>query len=53
MVISDIEMPGMNGYEFITQANKINPKVKLVFMTSFEIQDREFQNNHTATLDFF
>ena len=44
MVISDITMAHMNGYEFVIQAKKINPKVKVVLMTSFEIQDREFQN---------
>ena len=28
IVISDIRMPGMNGYEFVKQVKKINPKVK-------------------------
>jgi two-component SAPR family response regulator len=44
MVISDIRMPGMNGYEFVKQAKNINPKVKVVLMSSFEIKENEFSN---------
>ena len=44
IVISDITMHGMNGYEFIKHVKKINPNVKVVLMTSFEIPDREFSN---------
>jgi DNA-binding NtrC family response regulator len=44
IVISDIRMPGMNGYEFVTQVKKINPKVKVVLMSAFEIQQKEFHN---------
>jgi two-component SAPR family response regulator len=32
-------MPGMNGYEFIKQVKKINPHVKIILMSSFEIDD--------------
>ena len=42
IVISDITMHGMNGYEFIKHVKKINPNVKVVLMTSFEIPDRDF-----------
>ena len=42
LVISDIRMPSMNGYEFIKQVKKINPKVNVVLMTAFEIEDRSF-----------
>jgi DNA-binding NtrC family response regulator len=44
IVISDIRMPGMNGYEFIKHVKNINPKVKAVLMSAFEINDREFHN---------
>ena len=43
-VISDIRMPGMNGYEFIKQVKKINPKVKVILISSFGIEDKEFYN---------
>ena len=41
IVISDIRMPGMNGYEFVKQIKKINPQVKIILMSSFEINDNE------------
>ena len=39
LVISDIRMPGMNGYEFVKQVKKINPQVKIILMSSFERDD--------------
>ena len=42
VVISDIRMPNMNGYEFVKQVKKINPKVKIILMSAFEIEDKEF-----------
>jgi two-component SAPR family response regulator len=42
LIISDIRMPSMNGFEFVREARKINPKVKIVLMTAFEINDKEF-----------
>ena len=41
IVISDIRMPGMNGYEFVKHVKKINPQVKIILMSSFEINDDE------------
>jgi YesN/AraC family two-component response regulator len=42
VVISDIRMPNMNGYEFVKQVKKINRKVKVILMSAFEIEDKEF-----------
>jgi CheY-like chemotaxis protein len=42
LIISDIRMPTMNGFEFVREAKKINPKVKILLMTAFEIDDKEF-----------
>jgi DNA-binding NtrC family response regulator len=44
IVISDIRMPGMNGYEFVKQVKKINPQVKIILMSAFEIVNIEFSN---------
>jgi DNA-binding NtrC family response regulator len=44
IVISDIRMPGMNGYEFVTRLKEIDPKVKVILMSAFEIQEKEFHN---------
>ena len=42
LVISDIRMPIMSGFEFVGKARKLNPKVKILLMTAFEINDKEF-----------
>jgi CheY-like chemotaxis protein len=41
IIVSDIRMPIMNGFEFVREARKINPKVKILLMTAFEIDDKE------------
>jgi two-component system C4-dicarboxylate transport response regulator DctD len=43
LVISDLRMPGMNGYEFIKRIKEIKAEVKVFFMTAFEIDDIEFK----------
>jgi two-component SAPR family response regulator len=37
-------MPGMNGYEFIRKIKESNSKVKIMLMSAFEIQEKEFHN---------
>jgi DNA-binding NtrC family response regulator len=44
VVISDIRMPGMNGYEFVKHVKNIDSQVKVILMSAFEIQDKEFHN---------
>ena len=44
LVISDIRMPQMNGFEFIKKVKEVKPTVKVFFMTAFEIPDIEFWN---------
>jgi DNA-binding NtrC family response regulator len=44
IIICDIRMPGINGYEFVKQVKKINPQVKVMLMSAFEINDNEFHN---------
>ena len=41
LVISDVRMPAMNGYEFVTKVKQINPDVKVCLMSAFEINDLE------------
>ena len=43
LIISDIRMPQMNGFEFIKKIKEIKPEVKVFFMTAFEINDIEFR----------
>ena len=44
LVLSDIRMPGINGYELVMHVKEINPKVRVILMSAFEIQEREFHN---------
>ena len=41
VVISDVGMPVMNGYEFVTKVRQINPEVKICLMSAFEVSDLE------------
>jgi len=44
LILSDIRMPGINGYEFVKKAKEIDKQVKVVLMSAFEINDKEFRN---------
>jgi CheY-like chemotaxis protein/anti-sigma regulatory factor (Ser/Thr protein kinase) len=39
MVISDIQMPGMNGFELLAHVQERFPRVKRVLMTAFDIDE--------------
>jgi CheY-like chemotaxis protein len=41
LTISDIRMPGMNGYEFVKKVKEIKPECKIILMSAFEINDIE------------
>src|SRR5919199_3006634 len=41
LVISDIRMPGMNGFEFTQKVKEISPAIKVLLMSAFEINSIE------------
>ena len=41
IVLSDIRMPGMTGFEFIKRIKQMNPTTKVLLMSAFEIDDSE------------
>ena len=41
IIISDLLMPNMNGFEFVKKAKEINSNVKVFLMTCFETDDLE------------
>ena len=54
IVISDIRMPGMNGYEFVKKAKQFKKQVKVILVTAFEINDRGFYNTlRSVKIDAF
>jgi two-component system, cell cycle sensor histidine kinase and response regulator CckA len=42
LMLSDIRMPALSGIQLARKVKEINPDVKVVLMTSFEIRDNEF-----------
>jgi DNA-binding NtrC family response regulator len=37
IILSDLRMPGMNGFEFVKKSREIKPEVKVLLMTAFDI----------------
>ena len=44
LMLLDIGLPKMNGYELIKKAKEIDKQVKVVLMSAFEINNEEFHN---------
>jgi DNA-binding NtrC family response regulator len=49
LMLSDIRMPGMSGIKLARKVKEINPNVKVILMTSFEIKDNEFSKVFPST----
>jgi DNA-binding NtrC family response regulator len=49
LMLSDIRMPGISGIKLARKVKEINPKVKVILMTSFEIRDNEFSKVFPST----
>ena len=43
IVISDLRMPGINGMELVYKIKKVNPLVRTLLMTAFEMSDNVFE----------
>lgn len=43
IVISDLRMPGINGMELVDKIKKLNPLVRTLLMTAFEVSDNVFE----------
>jgi DNA-binding NtrC family response regulator len=42
LLLSDVRMPGLSGIQLAKKVKEVNPAVKTVLMTAFEIKDSEF-----------
>ena len=49
LMLSDIRMPGLSGIRLARKVKEINPLVKVILMTSFEINDNEFSKVFPST----
>ena len=41
LVVSDIRVPGMNGFEFVRKIRKISPAIKVLLMSAFDVNNTE------------
>ena len=48
LVISDIRMPQMNGFQFVRNTRRLKPDLKVIFMTTFQISKPEFEKIHPS-----
>jgi DNA-binding response OmpR family regulator len=51
LALLDIKMPKMNGFELCNEMRKVNDKVKVCFVTAFDIQKDEEDLKAVATLN--
>jgi CheY-like chemotaxis protein len=49
LMLSDIRMPVLSGIQLARKVKEINPSIKVVLMTAFEIQDNEFSKVFPST----
>src|SRR5215210_7373520 len=49
LMLSDVRMPGLSGIQLARKVKEVNPNVKTVLMTAFEIRDSEFSKVFPST----
>lgn len=49
LVVTDIRMPSMTGFELARAIKRIKPSVKIVFITAFDIHKDEFEKMMPST----
>ena len=60
MILSDVRMPGMDGFGFVKMLKEINPKVTVLLMSAFDSSDYKYSglsqddnNNGITKVDGF
>jgi DNA-binding NtrC family response regulator len=48
-VLSDIRMPGLSGFQMAREIKNINPELKIVLMSAFEIKAADFEKVMPST----
>ncbi|HKU50050.1 MAG TPA: response regulator [Nitrososphaera sp.] len=49
ILVTDLRMPGLTGFELAREAKKLNPDILVVLMTAFEINLSEFNSVFPST----
>jgi CheY-like chemotaxis protein len=49
ILVTDLRMPGLTGFELAREAKKLNPDILVVLMTAFEIKLPEFNSVFPST----
>jgi two-component SAPR family response regulator len=49
LIISDIRMPHLNGYDFVRQIKNIKPTMKILLMSAFEYEYSAFQKGFSSS----
>lgn len=44
IVLLDVKMPKLNGYEAFLRIKKFDPKAKIAFMSAYALDNEQFQN---------
>ena len=50
IAILDIKMPGMNGFELSVELRKADSKIKILFMTAYDIHEDEYNQSKLKVL---
>ncbi|MDQ2684334.1 MAG: response regulator [Thermoproteota archaeon] len=45
MVLVDIRMPIVNGYQIATEVNSVDPSIKIVLMSAYDVSEGDVLNN--------
>ena len=54
LVLTDLKMPKINGFELYVRMREINPRMKFAFMTAYDDIDKEkFANSSVIDLNIF
>ena len=49
LLLSDMRMPRLSGMQLARKVKEVNPNVKVILMTAFEIRDEEFSKVFPST----